>query len=80
MERDKFVSIKFRAYMELFYILKRPIEEYTYFPVMLLSVDFDNEVVKVIPFPDSWAEEKSFWTSIEFIELPTKRMRIVNNS
>ena len=77
MTRDRFVSLRFKGFMELEYVRKRDMYGYEYLPVMLLAVDWDNDIVKVIPFPESWAEEKEFWTSIEHVELPSKRMKVV---
>ena len=79
MTRDRFMTLRFKAYMELTYYSnnRAQLEEHGELPVMLLACDFDNDTVKVIPFPEGWADEKEFWTSIDHIELPTKRMKVL---
>jgi len=47
-----------------------------YLPCMLMAVDFDNDVVKLLPFPNSYYEEKEFWVSIDYFDLPKKRLRV----
>jgi hypothetical protein len=70
MTKERFTSLKFRAYMELSYTNERHLYGYTCLSVMLLSVDFENDTVKVIPFPDGKFEPNEFWVSIDYIELP----------
>lgn len=79
MERERFLSLCFRPYMELWYVNNRMRDGgYTYIPVMMLAVDYDNDTFRVIPFPnDPIAEEVEFWTSRDHIELPTKRMKVI---
>lgn len=76
MERERFVSLKFRAYMEVWYIPRRLIEGHDHIECMLLACDFDNDVMKIQPISGSYFEEKEFWSSIEYIDLPKRKLKI----
>lgn len=44
---------------------------------ILLAVNFDNECVKLIPTDLIEYEEDEFWTSIDFIELPKRKIKLI---
>lgn len=74
MDRERFMKLSFKGYMTLHYCNARlvlPVE------CLLLAVDFDNNTVKIIPSADCGFEEKEFWCSIDYIELPPKRLKVV---
>lgn len=78
MDRDRFLSLRFRPFMELEFINERMKDgSFTFIPVMLLAVDWDNDTFKVIPIPRGNFEEIEFWTSRDHIELPKKKMKLV---
>jgi len=64
--------------MEVWYIPRRPIDRHDHIECMLLACDFDNDVMKIQPIPDSYFEEKEFWVSIDWVDLPKRKMKIVN--
>lgn len=76
MTRERFLSLRFRPFMELDFITKRGVHEETFIPVMLLAIDWDNDVLKVVPFPRTNLEEIEFWTSIDHIESPKPKLKI----
>ena len=78
MDRDRFLSLRFKPYMELEYIIKRFSQGYEYTPVMFIAIDYDNDVFKVVKFSDleELKNDTEFWTSRDHIELPKHKLKI----
>lgn len=75
MTKERFNSLRFKSYMEVDYIHQKLINGSI--PCMLLAVDFDNDVVKLKPVFSEEYEDNEFWCSIEYFDLPKKKMRVV---
>lgn len=74
MELDYFAKIKWRHSEEIEF--KSPITDII-IPCMLLVVDFEQELFKLIPFDTENYENESFWTRIEYCERPKRKLKIV---
>lgn len=76
MDEDRFRKVCFKAGMPIEYRQRGGVILCT-----LCAVDFDNEVVRLLPIDtDEW-EPDEFWTSIKFIDLPRKEtMKLIRNS
>lgn len=46
-------------------------------PCMLLAVDFDEQLLKIIPFPGGYYEEKEFWARCEHCEISRPKLKVV---
>lgn len=74
MTEDRFRKLSFKKAMVLTYQterMKEPIE------CILLTVDFDNETVRLVPLDSDMYEENEFWTTINYIELPKRKMKVI---
>jgi len=43
---------------------------------MLLAVDFDERIFKLMPFPNDHAEEEPFWARCEHVKRPRPKPHI----
>ena len=73
MTEEKFLRSSFKSYQILTYQndreRNRDGELGVILECMLLAVDFDNKVFKIIPIPNQVYEENEFWTSYENCEI-----------
>lgn len=68
MTREYFVKRKWSAYEQVDIFSPRKKEHKV--RCMVLAIDFENETMQVEPFDKNLYEDKSFWCSIDRIEIP----------
>lgn len=69
MTKDTFISRYFKSCMEIHYKTDRMPEPVS---MMLLAIDFENQVMKLCPIDIELYEEKEIWVSIDYCEFPPK--------
>ena len=72
MTREQLVKYRFKAYMQIDYKhirMENPIR------CMLVSVDFDNNVMTICPIDPDY-ENKDFTTSTDYTFLPPKESKL----
>ncbi len=75
MTRDEMVKRKWKAYERIFVENGRSGEVAE---MMLLSIDFDFEQLKLVPFdPDGMYENNEVFISIKFCSIPQNGMLII---
>lgn len=76
MDEDKFIKKRWKGYEEVEYHNERQKNVDGGFgiilPCMVVSVDFDERLLKLQPFPNELYEDKDFWAHCSHIELPKK--------
>lgn len=75
MTKERFSLLRFRSHMEVDYVHKKLINGRL--SCMLLAIDFDNDTVKLKPFLSEEYEDNEFWCSIDYFDLPKKKMKVV---
>lgn len=81
MTEEEFVKKKFSAYQEINFEGRRVTNIDggigAIIPCMVLAVDFDERLLKIIPYPDGDYEAKEgFWVRCEHIEIPKPRLKV----
>lgn len=74
MNRDEMVKRSWKPYMILHYQNKRmeyPVE------CLLVMADFDDEIFELQPLDQDTYEQQTFFTSIENVHVPKKKMKAV---
>lgn len=49
-------------------------------PCILLAIDFDERLLKIIPIPEGYYEEKEFWSRCEHCEIPKPPVKMKVNT
>lgn len=79
MTKDEFVKKRFQHSEEIIY--NRP-ESRLYKTIiiscMLVAIDFEQDLLKLIPFPSEKYEEDPFWVRIEYCEKAPRKLKISN--
>ncbi len=71
MTREEFVKQKFKAYQEILYTNRRTFEQVD---MLLVSIDFDTEVMKLIPTCPELYEEKEYYIHIGELSIPRRSL------
>lgn len=78
---EDFVKRKFGAYQEINFeskrILNKDGEMGAIIPCMVLAVDFDERLLKIMSYPDGDYEAKEgFWVRCEHIHIPKPKLKV----
>ncbi len=67
---QQFQKRSYKSYMEIWHCI---IREENPEKCMLLAVDFDEGLFKLMPFPEAVYEEKSFWSHYSHCQFPPRQ-------
>ena len=76
MERDKFIKMKFKAFMAIDFFNKR---DNNIVECILLAVDFEQELFTLEAVDKETYYSKPFDVRREYCELPKPKLKIVTN-
>lgn len=75
MTREQFAKYNFRHSEIIIFHQKHPAMDVE---MMLLAVDFENEVMKLAPFDTDYYEDKAIWVNFQLCDKPRAlKMRII---
>lgn len=78
IDEVNFKKRSYKSYMEIWHCI---IREENPEKCMLLAVDFDEGLFKLMPFPETAYEERSFWSHYSHCQFPPRKakMKIVKS-
>jgi len=77
MTRDQFIKKSWRSFSEIHVIYpENNWRHETKIECMVMGVDFENETIKVCPFPDSDYKKNSFWVSFVLCHTPRRKLKV----
>lgn len=75
MTQEQFAKYKFQHSEVIIFHQKHPAMDVE---MMLLGIDFDNEVLKLAPIDINYYEDNAIWVSREFCDKPkANRMKVI---
>ena len=81
MTESKFLEKKFVAFEQIDYHSSRSFnidgERGAIIPCILLAIDYDERLLKLVPVPDGVYEEKPFWVRCDNCEISRPKLKAV---
>ena len=78
MTKQEFGKKRFISFEEIIYTSpENPLMKRFTVSCMLVGIDFEQDLLKLIPFPSEKYEEDSFWVRIEYCEKALKKLKVL---
>ena len=76
MTKEEFGKKRFQSFEEIIYTSpESPLMNSFTVSCMLVGIDFEQDLLKLIPFPNEKYEEDPFWVRIEYCEKAPRKLK-----